>query len=91
MAALLPDANIIAKPVTRTLLMVGGSPSGFRAMWSLAAEQLAALHMRPRAVAPALIRQRFGLQLTPSGDRQILADAVAATDTTVAGLCPECR
>ena len=25
------DANIIAKPVTRTLLVVGGVPSGFRA------------------------------------------------------------
>lgn len=84
------DANIIAKPVTRTLLMVGGAPSRFRAEWSLAAEQEATAHMRPRAVAPALIRERFGLQLTPSGsdvdrfidtkraDRQILADALAA-------------
>lgn len=84
------DANIIAKPVTRTLLMVGGAPSGFRAEWSHAAEQEATLHMRLRAVAPALIRERFGLQLTPTGsdaerfldteraDRQILADAVAA-------------
>lgn len=84
------DANIIAKPVTRTLLMVGSAPSGFRAEWSHAAEQEAALHMRLRAVAPALIRERFGLQLTPTGsdaerfldtkgaDRQILADAVAA-------------
>ena len=85
------DANIIAKPVTRTLLMVGGAPSGFRAVWSLAAEQEATAHMRPRAVAPALIRERFGLQLTSSGsdaerfletkgaDRQILADAVTAS------------
>ncbi|MFT4214258.1 MAG: hypothetical protein QM622_05720, partial [Microbacterium sp.] len=60
------------------------------ALWSLAAEQEASAHMRPRAVAPALIRERFGLVLTPSGsdaerfletkgaDRQILADAVAA-------------
>lgn len=84
------DANIIAKPVTRTLLMVGGAPSRFRTVWSLAAEHEATLHMRPRAVAPALIRERFGLELTPSGsdaegfhgtkgaDRQILADAAAA-------------
>jgi len=28
------DANIIAKPVTRTLLVVGGVPSGFSALWS---------------------------------------------------------
>lgn len=84
------DANIIAKPVTRTLLMAGGAPSGFRAEWSLTAEQEATAHVRRRAVAPALIRERFGLALTPSGsdverfletksaDRQILADAVAA-------------
>ncbi len=84
------DANIIAKPVTRTLLMVGGAPSGFRAAWSLATEQEATAHMRPRAAAPALIRERFGFRLTPTGsdaerfrdtkgaDRQILADAVAA-------------
>lgn len=83
-------ANILAKPVTRTLLMAGGAPSGFRTAWSLGAEQEATLRMRPRAVAPALIRERFGLPLTPTGsdaerfldtkgaDRQILADAVAA-------------
>lgn len=84
------DANIIAKPVTRTLLMAGGAPSGFRAAWSLTAEQEATRHMRTQAVAPALVRERFGFQLTPTGadagrfpetkgaDRQILADAVAA-------------
>lgn len=84
------DANIIAKPVTRTLLMVGGVHSNFRTSWSLAAEQEATVHMRPRAVAPAHIRDRFGFQLTPTGenaerfqdtrgaDRQILADAYAA-------------
>lgn len=33
------DANIIAKPVTRTLLMVGGVHSIFRTSWSRAAEQ----------------------------------------------------
>lgn len=84
------DANILAKPVTRTLLMAGGLLSGFRAVWSLAAEQEATVHMRPRAVAPALVRERFGFQLAPTGtnaerfqstkgaDRQILADAIAA-------------
>lgn len=52
------DANILAKPVTRTLLMVGGVPSGFAAVWSLAAEREAIAHMRPRAVSPTLIRER---------------------------------
>lgn len=84
------DANIIAKPVTRTLLVVGGVPSGFRALWSQAAEQEATVHMRPRALPPSTVRERFGVLLTPSGqgeerfggtkgaDRQILADTAAA-------------
>lgn len=84
------DANILAKPVTRTLLMVGGVPSGYQAVWSLAAEREAIIHMRPRALSPALVRQRFEVLLGPTGegserfggtkgaDRQILADAEAA-------------
>jgi hypothetical protein len=83
------DANILAKPVTRTLLIVGGVPSGFRAVWSAEAEEQAARHMRPRAIPPAVIRRRFGIELSPTGtnaarftgtqktDRQILADAQA--------------
>jgi hypothetical protein len=84
------DANVLAKPVTRTVLMVGGVPSGFKPVWSLAAEVEATAHMRPRAISPALLREDLGLMLTPSGDRperftgtkgadqQILADAAAA-------------
>ncbi|TAM66902.1 MAG: hypothetical protein EPN48_14580 [Microbacteriaceae bacterium] len=84
------DANILVKPVTRTLLMAGGLPSGFRALWSLAAEHEAARHMRPPAVTPSFVRERLGLRLSPTGagaarfratkgaDRQILADAIAA-------------
>ncbi len=84
------DANVLAKPVTRTLLMVGGMPSGFHALWSETAEQEAARHLRPRAVTPADVRRRFEIPLGPTGniagrfastkgnDRQILADAEAA-------------
>lgn len=84
------DANILAKPVTRTLLMAGGPLSGFRTVWSKTAEQEALRHMSSRAVSPADIRRRFGGVLTPTGevagrfvqtskqDRQILADAEAA-------------
>lgn len=84
------DANVLAKAVTRTILMVGGMPGGFQPVWSLAAELEAAAHMRPRAISPALVRDRLGLQLTPPGDRperfagtkgpdrQILADAAGA-------------
>lgn len=84
------DANVLAKPITRTFLMVGSVPSGFQPVWSLAAEEEATRHMRPRALKPALVRERFGLRLAPTGadadrfrntkgeDRQILADAAAA-------------
>ena len=83
------DANVLAKPVTRTLLMVGGVPSGFHSIWSEAAEWEAARHLRPRAFTPADVRRRFGIALGPTGDiagrfastkgndRQILADAEA--------------
>lgn len=84
------DANILAKSVTRTLLMAGGPPSGFRTLWSRAAEQEAARHMPTRAISPGEVRRRFGGTLGPTGsvggrfgatdaaDRQILADAEAA-------------
>lgn len=84
------DANVIAKPVTRTLLMAGGPQSDFHVTWSLTAEQEAIRHMRPRATSPAVIRERFGFVLSPTGeiagrfaatsesDRQILADTEAS-------------
>ena len=82
-------ANVIAKPVTRTLLMAGGPPSGFTTFWSATAESEATRHMRRRSVPPSDIRRRFGGTLGPTGavngrfnstaatDRQILADADA--------------
>jgi len=84
------DANVIAKPVTRTLLMAGGPLSDFHVTWSLTAEQEAIRHMRPRATSPAVIRERFDFMLSPTGDvagrfaatsesdRQILADTEAS-------------
>jgi len=90
LTCVLLDANIIAKPVARTLLVVGGVPSGFRAFWSRAAEREAQVHMRPRALPPSSVRERFDVLLGPTGtgaerfvgtkgaDRQILADAAAA-------------
>ncbi|WP_286794317.1 hypothetical protein [Microbacterium sp. UBA3394] len=65
-------------------------PSGFRAFWSRAAEREAQVHMRPKALPPSSVRERFGIVLGPTGtgaerfggtkgaDRQILADAAAA-------------
>ncbi len=84
------DANIVAKPVTRTILMRGAARSGFAVGWSATAEVEAARHMRPRATPPAEVRRRYGGDLTPTGDvagrfgatkftdRQLLADAEAA-------------
>lgn len=84
------DANIVAKPVTRTILMRGAARSGFAVGWSATAETEAARHMRPRATPPAEVRRRYGGELTPTGkvarrfeateskDRQLLADAEAA-------------
>ena len=84
------DANVIAKPVTRTLLMAGGPLSGFHVVWSAIAEKEALRHMRRNATSPALIRKRFGFALGPTGnvsgrfeatratDRQILADVEAS-------------
>lgn len=84
------DANVVAKPVTRTLLMVGASRSGFAVGWSATAEAEAARHMRPNATRPANVRRQYSGELTPTGDiarrfettdakdRQLLADAEAA-------------
>lgn len=84
------DANVVAKPVTRTLLMVGASRSGFVVGWSVTAEAEADRHMRPNATRPGDVRRRYGGELTPTGnvagrfeatdakDRQLLADAEAA-------------
>ena len=84
------DANVLAKPVTRTLLMAGGPASRFHSVWSQASEAEAIRHMRPRAISPTALRERMELLLSPSGtvgdrfratpraDRQILADAEAS-------------
>lgn len=81
------DANVLAKPVTRTILMRGAARSGFAVGWSARAEAEAARHMRPRAIPPDEVRRRYGGDLTPTGDvagrfeatkpadREILADA----------------
>ena len=84
------DANVVAKPVTRTFLMYGGNFSGFNCVWSQTVEIEATRHMPRRALHPADIRHRYGSTLSPRGvignrfnatspsDRQILADAEAS-------------
>lgn len=84
------DANILAKPVTRTLLIVAGPECGFLAVWSRTAVREADVHLGPGKTPVSDLSARFGWRLTPTGtdadrfaqtdlkDRQLLADAVAA-------------
>jgi len=84
------DANIIARPVTRTLLMMARKRSGLVVVWSEFAEMEATAHMGARAATPCAVREAFGVELSPRGtaaerfvatsasDRQILADAERA-------------
>jgi hypothetical protein len=83
------DANVLAKPVTRTLL-IRCEPSGWSCTWSVQAETEANRHLRPRAQSLTTLRARHleNRALAPTGahperftstaesDRQILADAV---------------
>ncbi|MST50141.1 hypothetical protein [Mobiluncus porci] len=84
------DANVLAKPVTRTQLTACGPFSGFLAVWSKTAETEANRHLRPRMISVTEVRQIYGGILSPTGkindrftatsetDRQILADAAAS-------------
>ncbi|GAA1862038.1 hypothetical protein [Myceligenerans crystallogenes] len=86
------DANVLVKPVTRTLLM-RCAPSGYVVVWSQAAEIEASRHMSGRQTPLATVRDMANLDLSASGtgaerfkdtpltDRQILADAEAAGAT----------
>ena len=89
------DANVLAKPFTRTLLLIASAApdARFRATWSALAEKEGQRHLRPGALPLAELRQRHGLALSPTGcaperfqatdpkDRQILADAEAVGAT----------
>jgi hypothetical protein len=85
------DANVLAKPFTRTLIVVGaaaGADYGFA--WSRYAENEGNRHLREAAKRLDVFRAERGIALSPTGagaevytetdpkDRQILADAVAA-------------
>ncbi|MFT4218768.1 MAG: hypothetical protein QM619_16525 [Micropruina sp.] len=83
------DANVLAKPVTRTLIL-RCSVSGYTAVWSATAEAEADRHLSAHQLSVADLRATVGIRLsrpgraperfadTPVGDQQILADAEAA-------------
>ena len=83
------DANVLVKTMTRTLVLRCGV-SGYMPVWSALAEQQADRHRSSRSTAVRDLRERLGMELSPTGsnperftvtaasDRQILADAEAA-------------
>jgi hypothetical protein len=90
------DANVLASPVTRTLLLRGAETDGVVLVWSAHAEAEADRNSRPGATASSVVRtQLLGRQLSASGrpisglrtrsdgDRQIIADAIAATERLI--------
>lgn len=85
------DANVLAAPVTRTLLLVGIEAIDVVATWSQQAEAEANRHLRSRAMSVTDLRTTIlESELSPTGerstrftgikraDRQILADTIAA-------------
>lgn len=84
------DANVLARPVTRTLLLVGADASGLAVTWSAYVEAEADRHLRGAALPVSGLRKRLDRALGPTGtsperfaatsasDRQVLADADAA-------------
>ena len=89
------DANILAKPLTRTLLLVAGPLSGFTSVWSDRALTEAERHLGPGKTPVSDLVTRFGWATGPTGavdgrfqatdraDRQLLADAAAAGATYI--------
>ncbi|MDQ4109558.1 MAG: hypothetical protein M3306_00440 [Actinomycetota bacterium] len=86
------DANVLAKPVTRTLVLRCAT-SGYTVAWSEHAETEASRHMGERQLSVQDLRALVGIELSGSGegldrfatsgagDRQILADAEVAEAT----------
>ena len=84
------DANTLASPVTRTLLIVGATADGLRWTWSAHVEAEADGHARGRSVPTSRVRTTIlrtdlspaatstdGLRTHPK-DRQVIADAIKA-------------
>lgn len=86
------DGNVLAKPVTRTLVLRCAA-SGYTAVWSAQAEIEGDRHLNDRQLPVSTLRASVGMALSATGgrperftntsarDRQILADAEAARAT----------
>lgn len=85
------DANTLASPVTRTLLIAGGRADGLLLTWSAHVEAEADRHARGASIPTSVVRRDIlGMELSRSApatsglltaspeDRQVIADAVQA-------------
>ncbi|MCI1747683.1 MAG: hypothetical protein LKI24_05995 [Acidipropionibacterium sp.] len=85
------DANALASPVTRTLLIAGARANGLRWTWSRHVEIEADRHARGQASRTSIVRKKIlGTALSPTAqsteglvtdtvqDRQVVADAIRA-------------
>jgi hypothetical protein len=85
------DANVLASPVTRTLVIAGGRADGLLLTWSAHVEAEADRHARGAASRTSTVRLTIlGMELSKSArstsglatasveDRQVIADAIAA-------------
>ncbi|MGE3620689.1 MAG: hypothetical protein AB7L84_09520 [Acidimicrobiia bacterium] len=85
------DANVLASPVTRTLVIATGRADGLRLTWSSHVEAEADRHARGAATRTSVVRRDIlgmelsesarttdGLLTGTSGDRQVIADAIRA-------------
>lgn len=83
------DANVLASPVTRTLLIAGGRVDGLLLTWSAHVEAEADRHARGTASRTSVVRREIlGMRLSKSApsthglltsapeDRQVIADAI---------------
>ncbi len=61
------DANVLAKPVTRTLLIYASSHSNYQVAWSQYVEAEADRNLRSRQAATKVAREAARLDLTPTG------------------------
>lgn len=85
------DANVLASPVTRTLVIAGGRADGLLLTWSAHVEAEADRHTRGAASRTSTVRQTIlgmelskparstsGLTTATLEDRQVIADAINA-------------
>lgn len=82
LAVIFLDANILARPITRTLLMVTARDANLAVTWSAYVEAEAERHLRGHAVSVGALRARHELELGPTGVSQ--AHLVAGCRTVFA-------